>query len=481
MAVFTKFKKIDDYRWELTQTGAMRVPGLVYATEKMLPKFEAERVAEQVANVATLPGIVGYSLAMPDAHWGYGMPVGGVAATDVADGVISPGAVGYDISCGVRLIRTDLRAREIKSFLPKLMDALFKAVPSGVGAQGHIRLNKEETRKVFVKGARWAVAKGYGEPADLETVEDGGCLAGADPGRPSERAVERGQAQLGTLGSGNHFIELQEVDEIYEPGAAAVFGLFPGQLTVLVHTGSRGCGYQICSDFLGLMQVAARKYGIALPDRQLCCAPYDSPEGRSYFGAMCAAANFARANRQAITHFARQAFLQVLGSSSADLGLRVVYDVAHNLCKIEEHEVAGKRRLLAVHRKGATRAFPAGRPEVPEPYRAVGQPVLVPGSMGTYSYVLTGTEVALRETFGTTAHGAGRLMSRTQALKRIQGRELMNQLQRQGIEVRTDSFRGLAEEAPFAYKDVCEVVAACHGSGISRKVARMRPVGVVKG
>jgi tRNA-splicing ligase RtcB len=478
MPTTTRFRKIDDYRWELPMTGAMRVPGLVYATERMLPKLEAEKVAEQVANVATLPGIVGYSMAMPDAHWGYGMPVGGVAATTAAKGVISPGAVGYDISCGVRLLRTDLKAAEMRPVLPRLMDALFRAVPSGVGSEGQLRLSEEELRKVFVKGARWAVDKGYGEKADLETCEDGGALADADTQRPSQRAVERGQNQLGTLGSGNHFIEVQEVDEVYEPGTAAVFGLFPGQLTILIHTGSRGCGYQICDDFLRSMQSAVRKYNISLPDRQLCCAPFDSPEGRAYFGAMCAGANYSRANRQAITHFTRQAFRHV---SDRDLGLRVVYDVAHNLCQVEEHVVAGKTMKLCVHRKGATRAFPAGRPEVPEPYRQVGQPVLVPGSMGTSSYVLVGTETAMKETFGTTAHGAGRMMSRHQALRQIQGRELMAQLKRQGIEVRTDSLRGLAEEAPFAYKDVSEVVEACHGSGISRKVARMRPLGVVKG
>ncbi|MBI5239094.1 MAG: RtcB family protein [Elusimicrobia bacterium] len=473
-----RFRKLDDFRWELPRAGAMRVPGLVYATERMLPKFEAEKVADQVANVACLPGIVRYSLAMPDAHWGYGMPVGGVAATSAEDGVISPGAVGYDISCGVRLLRTDLKAAEVKAAVPRLMDALFAAVPSGVGAEGPVRLGKEELRKVFLKGARWAVDKGYGERGDLENVEDGGALSDADPERPSPRAVERGQNQLGTLGSGNHFLELQEVAEVFEPGTAALFGLFPGQLVLLIHTGSRGCGYQICDDFLRSMQSAARKYGISLPDRQLCCAPFSSPEGQAYYGAMCAGANFARANRQVITHLARQALFRVLGR---DLGLRVVYDVAHNLCQVEEHEVDGKLRRLCVHRKGATHAFPAGRPEVPAAYRTVGQPVLVPGSMGTASYVLVGTEAAMKETWGTTAHGAGRMMSRTQALKQVQGRELLNQLKRQGIEVRTDSLRGLAEEAPCAYKDVSEVVEACHRSGISRKVARMRPIGVVKG
>lgn len=475
------FKKIDDYRWELPKTGAMRVPGLVYTSERMLPKIERERVAEQVANVATLPGIVGYSLAMPDCHWGYGMAVGGVAATELQGGVISPGCVGYDISCGVRLLRSDLTAQEVRPHLSKLMDVLFHSVPSGVGSEGHLSLSRQEMQDVFKKGARWAVERSYGDREDLETIEDGGYLEGADPELPSARAVERGKKQLGTLGSGNHFLELQEVDEIYDPGVAGTFGLFKGQLTILIHTGSRGCGYQICDDFLQIMQRASQKYGISLPDRQLCCAPLDSQEGKDYFAAMCSGANFARANRQVITHYTRQTLMKMLEKSPRDLGLRVVYDVCHNIGKIEEHEVDGKKRKVCVHRKGATRAFPAGHPEVPEPYRAVGQPVFVPGSMGTYSYVLVGTDQAMKETFGTTCHGAGRMMSRTQALKMVQGRELQKQLKDQGIEIRTDSYKGLAEEAPFAYKDVSEVVEVCHKSGISRKVARMKPIGVVKG
>jgi tRNA-splicing ligase RtcB len=478
MVGLTKLRKLDAYRWELPMTAGMRVPGLFYASEDMLDKLERERVAEQVANVAALPGIVRYSLAMPDAHWGYGMPIGGVAAMDAAEGVISPGAVGYDISCGVRLLRSDLRAADVAGRARELAEALFKAVPSGVGVEGHLRLGPEEIRRVFLEGARWAVTRGYGEGADLEVVEDNGRETAADPERPSERAVERGRGQLGTLGSGNHFVELQEVDEIYDPGAAAAFGLFAGQFTMLIHTGSRGCGYQICEDFLRSMQSAARRYGISLPDRQLCCAPFMSSEGQAYFGAMCAGANFARANRQVITHFARQAIMRCLGR---DAHMRVVYDVAHNLCKVEEHEVNGVRRKLCVHRKGATRAFPAGRPEVPKVYRAVGQPVLVPGSMGTHSYVLIGTETAMKETFGTTAHGAGRAMSRSQALKRVQGRDLLRQLKNAGIEARTDSLRGLAEEAPFAYKDVAQVVEVCHEAGISRKVARLRPFAVIKG
>jgi tRNA-splicing ligase RtcB len=476
------FKKIDEFRFELPRHGGMRVPGLVYASEAMLPKIERERVAEQVANVAHLPGIVGWSLAMPDCHWGYGAPVGGVAAVDGAQGgVISPGLVGYDISCGIRLLRSDLAAAEVRPRVSELMDALHARVASGIGKGGPIRLDERELREVFRKGALWAVERGYGERADLTTCEDGGYLRDADPDGPSPRAVERGRDQVGTLGSGNHFLELQAVDEIYDEGAAAVFGLFKGQLTVLVHTGSRGCGYQICEDSLRIMQRAVGQYGIALPDRQLACAPLSSPEGMDYYAAMCAAANYARANRQAITHFIREAFSRVLGVGPSHLGLRVVYDVCHNIAKLETHDVDGKPRRLCVHRKGATRAFPAGHPDIPEAYRGVGQPVLVPGSMGTASYVLVGTERAMKETFGTACHGAGRLMSRTQARKLMPGYQLAGELRAAGVLVRTDSYKGLAEEAPAAYKDVDEVVEVCHASGIARKVARMRPVGVLKG
>ncbi|MCX5787095.1 MAG: RtcB family protein [Elusimicrobia bacterium] len=474
-------RKIDDFRFEIPQEGAMRVPGRIIASEKLIGKIDSERVAEQVSNVATLPGIVGYSLAMPDAHWGYGFCVGGVAAFDGVDGIVSPGGVGYDIGCGVRLLRTDLEAKNVAQYLPRLMDGLFHAVPSGVGAGGALRVRAEEMKQVFRFGSKWAVSRGLGDADDLTVCEDGGFLGDAGEDVPSERAVERGADQIGTLGSGNHFIEVQEVDEVYEKGVAAVFGLFPGQLVVLIHTGSRGCGYQICADFLQVMRKAGQKYGIRLPDAQLACAPLSSPEAQEYFAAMRAGSNFARANRQAITHRVREVFERTLQRGPADLGIRVVYDVSHNLAKMETHVWEGRERKLCVHRKGATRAFPAGHPDVPEPYRAVGQPVLLPGSMGTHSFVLIGTEQALKETWGTTAHGAGRRMSRTQAAKRVSGAELMRQLAAEGIIIRTDSLRGLAEEAPFAYKDVSEVVDACHQSGISRKIARMRPLGVVKG
>ncbi|MBI4054815.1 MAG: RtcB family protein [Elusimicrobia bacterium] len=412
--------------------------------------------------------------AVPYQGWVYDFTMNHPSHNFVAEGFVVS-------NCGVRLLRSDLTAQELRPHLPKLMDSLFHSVPSGVGSTGKLRLSKEEMQGVFRKGAQWAIEKGFGDPEDCLTIEDQGFLADADPSLPSPRAVERGRNQLGTLGSGNHFLEVQEVDEVYDLRVASVFGLFKGQLVILIHTGSRGCGYQICADFLNIMQQAIRRYQISLPDRQLACVPLKSAEGRDYLAAMCAGANFARANRQVITHFVRESLMRVLDRAPLDLGVRVVYDVCHNIAKIEEHEVDGKKRRVCVHRKGATRAFPAGHPEVPELYREVGQPVFVPGSMGTYSYVLVGTEGAMRQTFGTTCHGAGRMMSRSQASKQIHGQELRAQLQARGIEVRTDSYRGLAEEAPFAYKDVSEVVEVCHRAGISEKVARMRPLGVVKG
>lgn len=459
----------------------MRAAGLIYASAGMVSKIERERVAEQVANVAHLPGIVGRSLAMPDCHWGYGAPVGGVAAMDAEGGVVSPGMVGYDISCGVRLLRSDWTADRVAPRLGTLMDALHGTVASGVGRGGGLRLDERALRRVLARGARWAVENGHGEAEDLAVVEDGGAVEGADPDRVSERAIERGRGQVGTLGSGNHFLELQRVDAVYDPAVAGAFGLFEGQFVVLIHTGSRGCGYQICSDALKAMQSAGRRYGISLPDRQLACAPISSPEGKDYLAAMAAGSNFARANRQVITQLVREACMRALQASPRELGLRVVYDVSHNLAKMETHEVEGRRRRVCVHRKGATRAFPAGHPDVPEPYRDVGQPVLVPGSMGTFSYVLVGTPRALVETFGTVCHGAGRVMSRTQAARQVQGHALARELKERGVEVRTDAMRGLAEEAPFAYKDVSEVVEVCEGAGLARKVARMRPMGVLKG
>lgn len=476
-----KFAGRDGCRWELPREGSMRVPGLLFADASMLPRLEADKVAQQMRNVACLPGIVNFSLAMPDAHWGYGFPIGGVAAFGMRDGVISPGGVGYDIACGVRLLRTGLEAASVARSVPAFLDAIFPSVPAGVGESGPVKLDKREIKKVFERGARWAVERGYGSSADLEAIEDSGECREADPDAVSSRAVERGLNQLGTLGSGNHFIELQAVDEIYEERAASDFGLFKGQLAVLFHTGSRGCGYQICDDYLRLLGQASVKYGITLPDRQLACAPLDSDEGRRYAGAMFAAANYAKANRQVISAAVEKALCRITGRGPADLGFAVVYDVAHNMAKFEEHSVNGKKHMLCVHRKGATRAFPPGHPEVPRAYAASGQPVLVPGSMGSCSYVLAGTQAAMEISFGSVCHGAGRVMSRTEALRRVNASELRRELSASGVEVRAASTRGLAEEAPCAYKDVSMVADICAAAGLARKVARMKPIGVIKG
>lgn len=474
-------RKIDDFRFEVPRAGGMRVPGLIYASERMIKKIERERVAEQVSNVAHLPGIVERSLAMPDCHWGYGAPVGGVAATDAADGVISPGLVGFDISCGMRLLRTGLKAGTVKARGEAVLDLLHSTIPSGVGKGGRLRLDKREVRAVLEKGALWAVQRGYGTRADLDVIEDGGTLGGADPDEVSERALERGRDQVGTLGSGNHFLELQVVDAVFDETTAGAFGLFEGQFVAMIHTGSRGLGYQVCSDSLKRMQNAMRVHKIKLPDRQLACAPLDSADGKAYYGAMCAASNFALANRQTITHLFREACMRALDIGPRDLSMGLVYDISHNTAKLETHKVGGKERRVCVHRKGATRALPARHPDIPGIYASAGQPVVVPGSMGTYSYVLVGGERAMRETFGTVCHGAGRVMSRSQAKKRVRGHELAEELGREGIAIRTDSWRGLAEEAPIAYKDVSEVVDVCHRAGLATKVARMRPFGVIKG
>lgn len=477
-------ERLDEYRWKIPRTykREMRTDGLIYASEKMIPTICEDQAPEQVANVACLPGIVGYSMAMPDIHFGYGFSIGGVAAFDVKEGVVSPGGVGYDINCGVRFLRTNLTVEEVKPRLSTLLDAIFTTVPCGVGMGGMIKVTAEELRQVMVKGARWAAERGFGWPEDLEHCEEGGALAGADPGAVSTRAVERGRPQLGSLGAGNHFLEVQVVEEIYEPAVAEKMGITKkGQITVMIHTGSRGFGHQICDDYLQVMQNAVRKYGINLPDRQLVCAPVGSPEGKRYFAAMACAANFAWANRQMITHWVREAFEKVFKKSAKELGLFVIYDVAHNIAKIEEHEVDGRKVTVCVHRKGATRAFPPGHPAVPKDYREIGQPVLVPGDMGTLSYILVGTERAMRETFGSTCHGAGRLMSRAAALRQKSGREVAEELTGKGILVRAASEKTLVEEMPEAYKDVTEVVEACHGAGISRKVVLVRPIGVVKG
>lgn len=472
-----EIKQIDDYRWEIPKTGAMRVPGEIFASEDLIDRVVREKAAEQVANVATLPGIVGRAMAMPDIHWGYGFPIGGVAAFDAEEGVISPGGIGYDINCGVRLLRTNLFLKDIKDRMEDIVRGLFGNVPSGVGSTGKLNLSPGEVKSVLRDGARWAVSQGFGDPDDLRHIEEEGRLDGADPSCVSARAVERGEEQLGTLGAGNHFLEVQVVDRVFEPETARAFGLEEGQVTVMIHTGSRGLGYQVCDDYLRVLMEASRRYNIALPDRQLVCAPVRSSEAQTYYAAMACAANYAWANRQIITHWVRETLMRELSLTPKEIGLEVVYDVAHNIGKFEEH---GGRKLV-VHRKGATRAFPAGDARIPEDYRAVGQPVLIPGTMGTESYVLVGTERAMKETWGSTCHGAGRIMSRTQALKGVRGQALAKDLKKHGIVVWSDSWKTLAEEAPSAYKDVSEVVDVCHGAGISRKVARLKPRGVVKG
>ena len=477
-------EKIDDYRWRIPKSykQGMRVPGIIYADADMVKQIREGQGPEQVANVAFLPGIVDYSLAMPDIHWGYGFPIGGVAAMRVDDGVVSPGGVGFDINCGVRLLRTNLMQDEVIPKMKPLMDALYNSVPSGVGSKGRIRLKGGDINEVLRKGSRWAVEHGYGRPEDLEHTEENGEMGGADPAKVSGRAKERGTPQMGTLGSGNHFLEVALVDEIYEADAAKAMGIDEaGQVMLYVHCGSRGLGHQVADDYIKEMVRAMTRYGIDLPDRQLACSPVNSPEGQAYLGAMRCAANYAWANRQCIAHWVREAFCRVLGVKEADAGLELIYDVAHNIAKIEEHQVSGQKLKLCVHRKGATRAFPAGHPEVPPKYAHIGQPVLIPGDMGRFSYVLVGTEQAMKETFGSTCHGAGRLQSRSAAKRNLSGRDVLESLQSRGITVRAGSLAGLAEEAPEAYKDVSSVVGVAHNAGISKRVARTRPIGVIKG
>jgi tRNA-splicing ligase RtcB len=477
-------RKIDDYRWEIPpdyKTG-MKVPGLVYADTSMIDIICEEQALEQVANVAFLPGIVGCSMAMPDIHWGYGFPIGGVAAMRASDGVVSPGGVGYDINCGVRLLRTDLDEREVKPKIKELIDQLFRSIPSGVGSEGRIKINEREMDEVLARGAEWAVKKGYGLQDDLEMTEERGRMAGANPDRVSERAKKRGMPQLGTLGSGNHFLEVQVVRDIYDADAARLMGITrAGQVLVLIHTGSRGLGHQVCDDYLRVMGEAVKKYAIQLPDRQLACAPVESQEGMDYLAAMACAANYAWANRLCIAHWTRETFARVLGRKVQDIGLQQIYDVAHNIAKLETHEVDGRRQKLCVHRKGATRAFPAGQRDVPERYRAIGQPVLIPGDMGRCSFIALGTELAMRETFGSTCHGAGRVQSRGAAKRGQRGSDVAAELAGRGIYVRADSMGSLAEEASSAYKDVTDVVGVAHEAGISRRVARATPIGVIKG
>ncbi|OGB93811.1 MAG: RNA-splicing ligase RtcB [candidate division NC10 bacterium RBG_16_65_8] len=477
-------ERIDEYRWRIP-AGAkpgMKVPAVIFADDRLMEQIKGDLSLEQAANAATLPGAVRAAYTMPDIHQGYGLPIGAVVATRMEGGVVTPGGVGYDINCGVRLLRTDLTKAEVLPRLRELVNLLFADVPTGVGSHGKVRLTRESQTKPLTEGARWAVTQGMGETDDLTHAEAAGCIPGADPDAVSHKAHERGRDQLGTLGSGNHFLEVQVVERIYDEQAANVLGLFPGQVTVLVHTGSRGFGHQVCTDYLASMERALKKYGIQVPDRQLACAPVDSDEAVAYLGAMRAAANYAWANRQCLTHWTREAFQKVFKKSPRDLGMSVVYDVAHNIAKVEEHMVEGRSMRLVVHRKGATRAFPPGHPELPERYRSIGQPVLVPGDMGRASFVLVGTKGAMDETFGSTCHGAGRLLSRAAAIKAGKGRSIERELEdTYGVYAKASGRDSMKEEMPEAYKNVQDVVTVCHNAGISKMVAKLRPLGCIKG
>ncbi|MHB9098699.1 MAG: RtcB family protein [Syntrophales bacterium] len=476
-----RLRMIDEWRWEVPQEGGMRVPGIIYASERLLKAMGSDEGPRQVANVAHLPGIVTASLAMPDMHWGYGFPIGGVAAFDMEEGIVSPGGVGYDINCGCRLMTTRLTHQDIRERMQGLVTALFQRIPSGIGSRGPLRLSAKDQRQVLSEGAAWVVRQGYGTAADLETTEDGGVMAGADPDAVSDRALERGKDQLGTLGSGNHFLEIEVVEEIFDGAAAAAFGLAPGQVCVLIHSGSRGLGYQVCDDHLARMVKHIGEIGIPLPDRQLACARLSSPRGRDYLAAMACAANYAWANRQMLMHRTREVFEKTLGMSPRELGMRLLYDVCHNIAKIETLPLEGREVRLCVHRKGATRAFPPGHAALPAAYRKAGQPVLIPGDMGTGSYVLAGTQRAFAETFGSACHGAGRVMSRTQAVKACRGRSIPREMAERGVIVMASGRGTLLEEIPEAYKDLDEVVEVVHRAGLATKVARLRSLGCIKG
>jgi tRNA-splicing ligase RtcB len=477
-------EKINEYCWRIPKSykEGMRVDGLIYASEELMEHIRHDQAPEQVANVAFLPGIQVASLAMPDIHWGYGFTIGGVCATDPEEGgVISPGGVGYDINCGVRLVRTNLTYHDAKGHFSTLIDELFKNVPTGVGRSGKYHFTENELLDLMTEGPSFLKNRGLAVEQDIEYTEAQGKIDGADPHSVSERALERGADQCGTLGAGNHFMEVQVVDTVFDEEAAGVMGLKKDQVCVMIHSGSRGLGYQVCDDALRLLRGIPEKYGIELPDRQLACAPVNSSEGRHYLGAMCAAANYAFCNRQLLMWQAREVFEAVFGTSWQDLHMDLVYDVAHNIAKFEQHDVDGVRKHVWVHRKGATRAFPPGHEEIPEKYRTIGQPVLIPGDMGRASWVLVGQPGSMQHTFGTTCHGAGRAMSRTAAVKHAKGRRIDKELANRGIIAKARSRRGLDEEQPDAYKDVNLVVDVVHRAGISKKVARMRPIGVIKG
>ena len=477
-------EKIDDYRWRIPKNykKGMRVDGIIYADEKLLKDIRHDKALEQVANVAFLPGIVKASLGMPDIHWGYGFPIGGVAATDIEkEGVVSPGGVGFDINCGVRMMRTNLTEKDVRPRLKDLVAGLFNTVPAGVGSEGDIRVTSKDEKDILLRGAGWAVKKGFGIEDDLDMTEERGAIEGADPDSVSERAYTRGKSQSGTLGSGNHFLEVQVVDQLYDADLVDAFGLELGQVVVMMHSGSRGLGYQVCDDSIKTMLKCLTKYNINVDDRQLASAPVNSPEGKEYLGGMRAAANYAWNNRQCLMHLTRLAFEKVFGSSWEKLGMFLIYDVAHNIAKIEKHIVNGKERLLCVHRKGATRAFGPGHAALPDKYKKTGQPVIIPGDMGRNSYLLVGTQKAMEETFGTTCHGAGRLKSRHEAKRSVEYHQLLKELEAKGIVVMASGHGTIVEEAPSAYKDVNEVVDVVHNAGLAKRVARMRPIGVIKG
>jgi len=481
--------KIGNFRYEIPSSYKgkdnnlkMKTSAVIYANENMIPSIKNDDAPEQTANSTTLPGIVGKAFAMPDIHWGYGFPIGGVVATDGEEGVISPGGVGFDINCGVRLVRTNLHTEDLsKGKIQELIDEMFRNVPSGLGSKAKIRLSKQELNDVLTQGARSPVENGYGWNEDVDFLEENGCLEDADISMVSEKAKQRGMSQVGSLGAGNHFLEIQKVTKIFDTEAAKVFGVKDeGQIMVMIHTGSRGFGHQVCTDHLRVLEQAVKKYNIWLPDRQLACAPINSKEGESYLKAMACAANFAWANRQLIVHWVRESFEKVLNNSAENMDMGIVYDVCHNIAKLEEHIIDGKKRKVYVHRKGATRSFGPDSPEVPLKYRSIGQPVLIPGDMGTESYLLRGTREA-EETFGSTCHGAGRVMSRHRALKKWRGEAVVEELKSRGIYVHPASLKVAAEEAPSAYKDIRTVVEVTHGAGLSKKVVRFAPLGVVKG
>ncbi|MBI2608061.1 MAG: RtcB family protein [Deltaproteobacteria bacterium] len=474
-----KIKKISKCVWEIPKHGDMRVPGRIYASEKLMQHIKNDKCIEQVINVAHLPGIQKYSLAMPDIHWGYGFPIGGVAAMDLHEGVISPGGIGFDINCGVRLMTTPLHKKDVQSKIKELVTLLFQNIPCGVGREQSYKLTHKELSRIAEEGARWTIKQGFGKKEDIEFIEENGCLPMADPSHISERAYERGKSQLGTLGSGNHFLEVGNITEIYREKEAEVLGLFLGQVTVMIHSGSRGFGHQTCTDYLRVMQKALHKYKINIPDKQLACAPLSSPEAQAYLGAMSASANYAWANRQLMMHRTREVIEKIFSIPYDEMHL--IFDVCHNIAKFEEYEIDGKLKKLCVHRKGATRAFAPHHPKTPKPYQEIGQPVLVPGDMGRYSFILVGTHKAMQETFGSSCHGAGRELSRTQSRKKFQKHDLHKEMEEQGVFVMSQGRRTMAEEMPFAYKDVSDVVNSMDEEGITLKVAKIKPLGCIKG